>query len=135
MVTHVEVTARKVGLSLSYINAIQMVDNYIPFFDMQEQIDTLPQKNVDGQIAQVAKDILSIFFLVMGSPSRVILPSATSSRECTARVVSYWAFHRFSGAAPRGKMDSSKTGLGRGAMFSTAAQEPSAFSRQVSCRG
>lgn len=55
--THVEVTARKVGVALSYINAIQMVDNYIPFFDMQEQIDTLPQKNVDGQIAKVAKDI------------------------------------------------------------------------------
>lgn len=32
--TQVEVTARKVGLTFSYIDAIQMVDNYIPFFDM-----------------------------------------------------------------------------------------------------
>ena len=55
--THVEVTAQKVGLKLSYINAIQMVDNYIPFFDMQEQIDTLPQKNVEGQIDQLVKEI------------------------------------------------------------------------------
>ena len=55
--THVEVTAKKVGLTLSYINAIQMVDNYIPFFDMREQIDTLPAKNVEGQIEQVVSDI------------------------------------------------------------------------------
>jgi len=55
--THVEVTARKVGLTLSYINAIQMVDNYIPFFDMREQIDTLPAKNVEGQIERVVRDI------------------------------------------------------------------------------
>lgn len=55
--THVEVAARKAGLTLSYINAIQMVDNYIPYFDMQEQIDTLPQKDVDGQVARVVRDI------------------------------------------------------------------------------
>ena len=55
--THVAVTAKKAGLELSYINAIQMVDNYIPFFDMQEQIDTLPEKNVEGQLAKVAEDI------------------------------------------------------------------------------
>ncbi len=55
--THVEVTARKAGLKLCYINAIQMVDNYIPIFDMQEQIDTLPQKNVESQIEAVIKDI------------------------------------------------------------------------------
>ena len=55
--THVEVTARKVGLMLSYINAIRMADNYIPLFDMQEQIDTLPGKNVEGQINKVVKDI------------------------------------------------------------------------------
>ena len=55
--THVEVTARKVGLTLSYINAIQMVDNYIPFFDMKEQIDTLPAKNVESQIEKVVNDI------------------------------------------------------------------------------
>ena len=34
-----------------------MVDNYIPFFDMKEQIDTLPSKNVEGQIEAVINDI------------------------------------------------------------------------------
>ena len=55
--THVDVAARRAGLTLSYINAIQMVDNYIPYFDMQEQIDTLPEKDVEGQIARVVRDI------------------------------------------------------------------------------
>lgn len=55
--THVEVAAEKAEITLSYINAIQMVDNYLPFFDMKIQIETLPEKNVEGQIAQVIKDI------------------------------------------------------------------------------
>ena len=55
--THVDVAARKAGLTLSYIDAIQMVDNYIPFFDMQEQIDTLPEKDVEGQVERVAREI------------------------------------------------------------------------------
>ncbi|MBR3309627.1 MAG: 4Fe-4S dicluster domain-containing protein [Lachnospiraceae bacterium] len=55
--THVAVVSEKKGLDLKYINAIQMVDNYLPFFDQKEQIETLPEKNVEGQIAQVVKDI------------------------------------------------------------------------------
>lgn len=55
--THVKVTAERVGLKLSYINAVRMVDNYIPFFDMQEQMDTLPEKNVEGQMEQILADI------------------------------------------------------------------------------
>ena len=54
---HVELAARKAGLKLSYINAVQMVDNYLPVFEMQNQIDTLPQKNVEGQIENVCRDI------------------------------------------------------------------------------
>lgn len=54
---HVKLAAERKGLKLSYINAIQMVDNYLPVFDQQEQIDTLPQKNVDGQIARMVSDI------------------------------------------------------------------------------
>lgn len=46
---HVELAAREAGFKLSYINAVIMVDNYLPIFDMQDQIDTLPQKDVEGQ--------------------------------------------------------------------------------------
>lgn len=54
---HVELLAEKSGLELAYINAIQMVDNYLPIFDMQKQIATLPDKNVEGQIEKVIADI------------------------------------------------------------------------------
>ncbi len=54
---HVEVAARKAGLTLSYIDAVQMVDNYLPFFDMREQINTLPAKDVEGQLDRIVKDI------------------------------------------------------------------------------
>lgn len=55
--SHAELAAEKVGLTLSYIGAVQMADNYLPIFDMQEQIDTLPQKNVEGQIEQICRDV------------------------------------------------------------------------------
>ena len=54
---HVELVCREKGLKLSYINAIQMVDNYLPGFEMQNQIDTLPKKNVEGQIEKLFSDI------------------------------------------------------------------------------
>ncbi|MBU5462244.1 EFR1 family ferrodoxin [Lachnoclostridium sp. MSJ-17] len=56
---HVEQVCREKGLKLSYINAIQMVDNYLPGFEMQNQIDTLPKKNVEGQIKKLLSDIAS----------------------------------------------------------------------------
>lgn len=54
---HVELVCREKGLKLSYINAIQMVDNYLPGFEMQNQIDTLPNKNVEGQIEKLLSEI------------------------------------------------------------------------------
>ncbi len=54
---HAELAARDAGVKLSYIGAVQMVDNYLPIFKMREQIDTLPQKNVEGQIEAVCRDI------------------------------------------------------------------------------
>ena len=54
---HAKLAAEEAGLSLSYVNAIQMVDNFIPYFDMQEQIERLPGKNVEGQIEKLLADI------------------------------------------------------------------------------
>ena len=54
---HAELAAQDAGLTLSYVNAVKMVDNFIPYFDMQEQIDTLPEKNVEGQLETVCSDI------------------------------------------------------------------------------
>ncbi len=56
---HAKLAAEKAGLKLSYVNAIQMVDNFLPYFDMQEQIDTLPKKDVEGQLEAVCRDIVA----------------------------------------------------------------------------
>ena len=45
------------GMKLSYVNAIKMVDNYLPGFEVQNQLDTLPKKDVEGQIAKLLEDI------------------------------------------------------------------------------
>lgn len=54
---HAELVSEKAGLKLSYINAIQMVDNYLPIFKMEDQIRTLPEKDVEGQIGKIIEDI------------------------------------------------------------------------------
>lgn len=54
---HAKLAAEEAGLTLSYVNAIKMVDNFLPYFDMQEQIDTLPKKDVEGQLDTVRADI------------------------------------------------------------------------------
>jgi len=55
--TQAELAAREKGLSISYHAAVQMVDNYLPVFDMAEQIDTLPEKDVEGQLERICADI------------------------------------------------------------------------------
>ena len=54
---HAELAAVTAGLKLSYINAVIMVDNYLPAFEMREQMDTLPQKDVEGQLKKICQDI------------------------------------------------------------------------------
>ncbi|MBR4164371.1 MAG: EFR1 family ferrodoxin [Solobacterium sp.] len=49
--------AKKAGIKLDYVNTIKMVDNYLPGFEIQNQIDTAPQKDIEGQIAAVCHDI------------------------------------------------------------------------------
>lgn len=45
---HVKLATEDKGLKLSYINAIQMVDNYLPIFDQQEQNRHAPAKERGG---------------------------------------------------------------------------------------
>ena len=54
---HAKLAAEDTGLTLSYVNSVQMVDNFIPYFDMQEQIDKLPKKNVEGQLEALCTDL------------------------------------------------------------------------------
>lgn len=54
---HVQQACDEKGLKLSYIHAVQMVDNYLPGFEMQDQMDGLEKKDVEGQIQRVLSDI------------------------------------------------------------------------------
>ena len=54
---HAEVAARERGWDLKYGNGVFMVDNYLPFFDMAEEISKLPGKNVEGQLDAICADI------------------------------------------------------------------------------
>ncbi|MBQ1266098.1 MAG: EFR1 family ferrodoxin [Proteobacteria bacterium] len=54
---HAKKATDAAGTKIHYIHAIQMVDNYLPVFEMQNQIDTLPSKNVESQIDRVCRDI------------------------------------------------------------------------------
>ena len=54
---HAKLASDEAGLTLNYVNAVLMVDNFIPYFDMREQIDTLPKKDVEGQLEVVCADI------------------------------------------------------------------------------
>lgn len=54
---HAEVLARERGWDLKYGSGVLMVDNYIPFFDMLEEINKLPEKDVEGQLDRICADI------------------------------------------------------------------------------
>lgn len=50
---------KKCGIEAAYINTIMMVDNYLPAFDMKEQIAINPEKKVDEHILAMKEDIES----------------------------------------------------------------------------
>lgn len=54
---HAQSLADRTGLRLDYADAVIMVDNYLPGFEMKEQLETLPKKNVENSIARVAMNI------------------------------------------------------------------------------
>lgn len=45
------------GNQIHYAAVLQMVDNYLPNFDMEKQIAGLPKKNVDAHLATIKQDI------------------------------------------------------------------------------
>lgn len=47
-----------IGKQADYINTIKMVDNFLPGFDMEEQIKSLPEKKVEEHLAAIKADIL-----------------------------------------------------------------------------
>ncbi len=54
---HVLEETEKAGLHADYVAVIRMVDNYLPGFAMEDQIRTASEKDIDGQIRQIKKNI------------------------------------------------------------------------------
>ncbi len=49
--------AKSSNIKISYANEILMVDNYLPIFDMQEQVKKIPSKNIEKNLNQIISDI------------------------------------------------------------------------------
>lgn len=49
--------ASKAGMKLDYVNKVIMVDNYLPGFEAQKQIDTVGEKDIEGQLDRICSDI------------------------------------------------------------------------------
>ncbi len=51
--------ARKNALEFSYINSVKMIDNWLPGFKMEDQIGTVGEKDVNGQLEKIISDVNS----------------------------------------------------------------------------
>jgi len=45
------------GIKVAYSNALLMVDNYLPMFDMEDQKSNIPNKNIDSNMKRILDDI------------------------------------------------------------------------------
>lgn len=54
---HFDKLANQQNIKLSYTNEILMVDNYLPMFDVDEQIKKTSNKDIDEKIKQVVSDV------------------------------------------------------------------------------
>lgn len=56
---HLTDISKEAGYNFSYINAIKMVDNYLPGFDMKKEIAKEPKKGTEENLKTVKADIAS----------------------------------------------------------------------------
>jgi len=54
---HLLEIGKKNGIEFSYINELIMVDNYLPGFDMNKQIQGQAKKNIEENLEKIIKDI------------------------------------------------------------------------------
>lgn len=48
---------KKAGIKMDYAATVQMVDNFLLGFAMEDQIQTVGEKHIDEQISQIRQDI------------------------------------------------------------------------------
>jgi NAD-dependent dihydropyrimidine dehydrogenase PreA subunit/flavodoxin len=54
---HIEEIGQKVGIQFNYTNEILMIDNYLPMFDIQVQLQKETKKNIEGSLRKIVQDI------------------------------------------------------------------------------
>ncbi|MFZ5967413.1 MAG: EFR1 family ferrodoxin [Bacillota bacterium] len=54
---HLLEIGKRNGIEFSYINEILMVDNYLPMYDINEELKKEPKKKIEENLAQIIKDI------------------------------------------------------------------------------
>lgn len=54
---HLLEIGKRNGIEFSYINEIVMVDNYLPGFDMNKQVQEQDKKNIEENLEKIIKDI------------------------------------------------------------------------------
>lgn len=47
----------KAGLKVSYVNSIKMVDNYLPGFEMAQQMETVGEKRIEEHLDAICRDV------------------------------------------------------------------------------
>jgi ferredoxin len=55
--SHLQELGVQNGLTFSYINTIQMVDNYLPGFQMEKEIAEEPKKDIETNLCRIIADI------------------------------------------------------------------------------
>ncbi|MDR3206035.1 MAG: EFR1 family ferrodoxin [Candidatus Methanoplasma sp.] len=55
-----EKTAAKCGVRFDYINAVEMIDNYVPMYNIEKEIAKGPGKDIEGRLNAIAEDIRAL---------------------------------------------------------------------------
>lgn len=56
-INHFVKVAAKYGIKISYSNELLMIDNYLPMFDMKQQLEKEKNKNIEGNLEKIIGDI------------------------------------------------------------------------------
>lgn len=55
--SHIEEMGRKIGIAFNYTNEILMIDNYLPLFDIDNQLNIEENKNIEKNLKYIVNDI------------------------------------------------------------------------------
>lgn len=79
---HLLEIGKRNGIEFSYINGICMVDNYLPMFDMNKELEKEPKKNIEENLSQIINDIKSHKkYINKGSAAWTVVRSLTKKQN------------------------------------------------------